>query len=228
MTDFRALCDELLDEVIAGPLILDRELIARARAALADEPAVPEGREPASVTWQPSYDDLSKLCLQHGLDVDSWPLEKFDALWETVRAALSRWGNPAPQPPAKGEVAELVAWLREQAEHELGSTFDADYFSEDPAARRLNRAADLLQRLSSSQPQPVPVSERLPVAEDCDAEGRCWVWWKNGVRWVLDEWTHHELREGPLSDCVSHWLPAYALPVPEVGGCQGQRIAITW
>lgn len=40
MTDFRALCVKLLDEVVARPLILDRELIAHARAALADEPAV--------------------------------------------------------------------------------------------------------------------------------------------------------------------------------------------
>ena len=31
MTDFRALCADLLDEVVARPLLLDRELIARAR-----------------------------------------------------------------------------------------------------------------------------------------------------------------------------------------------------
>lgn len=72
----------------------------------------------------------------------------------------------------------------------------------------------LIEQHYAERIKPVPVSERLPEPEDCDAEGRCWVWWKNGVRWVLDEWTHHELREGRLSDCVSYWLPARALPLP--------------
>ena len=68
--------------------------------------------------------------------------------------------------------------------------------------------------IASLLPTPIPIAERLPGPEDCDAEGRCWVWWKNGVRWVLDEWTHRELLDGPLSECVSHWLPATALPIP--------------
>ena len=64
------------------------------------------------------------------------------------------------------------------------------------------------------QHQPIPVSERLPGPEDCDAEGRCWVWWKNGVRWVLDDWTPSDFQSEILSSFVSHWLPANALPLP--------------
>lgn len=45
-TDWRALCAELLDEVAARPLILDRELIDRARAALAAEPVADEAMPP--------------------------------------------------------------------------------------------------------------------------------------------------------------------------------------
>lgn len=39
MTDFRALCGELLEELLARPLIIDLDLIDRARAALAAPPA---------------------------------------------------------------------------------------------------------------------------------------------------------------------------------------------
>jgi hypothetical protein len=161
-TDFRTLCAELLDEVVARPLILDRELIARARAALADEPAVPEGREPVSVTGQPSdeqlLDTLDRATADfpprhpeaEGLNAVEYPL----ALeLRKARAVLARWGNPAPQPPAKGEAAELVRLLGSMAA-------EAELADQVHDASVLDRAAELLQRLSP--PQPVPVSERLP------------------------------------------------------------------
>lgn len=60
-------------------------------------------------------------------------------------------------------------------------------------------------------PRPIPVSDRLPGAEDCDAEGRCWLLLIDGESgawcWILDR-----------PDAVStwaHWLPAHALPIPE-------------
>ena len=64
MTDYKKLCAELLSALESwspgggGPLESqeaekEARLIERARAALTDEPAVPEGREPASVTGQP-------------------------------------------------------------------------------------------------------------------------------------------------------------------------------
>jgi hypothetical protein len=73
-------------------------------------------------------------------------------------------------------------------------------------ADRLDRAAELLQRLSP--PQPVPVSERLPGDQLC--------WW-----FEVDEdcgygstWTLLRIR-GSTTD-RTHWLPAHALPLPEV------------
>ena len=201
---------------------------AEARAALADEPAVPKGREPVAVTGQPSdqqllevmpqqfHDDLATVSRMaaHGAGPDVGPglfrVSLNTGVVDFARAVLARWGNPAPQPPAEGEVAELVAWLREQAEHELGSTFDADYFSEDPAARNLNRAADLLQRLSP--PQPVPVSERLPGPEDCDGDGLCW--------WLIEPYPRPVGPGGKLWSLSrycpgsTYWLPAHALPLP--------------
>ena len=52
--------------------------------------------------------------------------------------------NPTPQPPADGEVAELVSWLRD----------GADSTSIAANANRANRIADLLER-----PTPQPVAE---------------------------------------------------------------------
>ena len=67
MTNWRTLCEELLDELLARPLIPDCALIDRARAALAaeaDGPAVPEGREPASVVGEPSDEEIMELMTQ--------------------------------------------------------------------------------------------------------------------------------------------------------------------
>lgn len=57
-------------------------------------------------------------------------------------------------------------------------------------------------------PTPVPVSERLPGAEDCDGEGQCW-WW------------HPRTYERNACWCYSrgngtekYWLPHRDLPLP--------------
>ena len=110
-----------------------------------------------------------------------------------ARAILARWGRPAP-PLADGEVGELVAWLRDGGE-------DAAANGWDHQAQQFDRAADLLTRLALP---PVPVSERLPGPEDCDAEGRCW-WWDG-------EWGLVEQRFADY--IVTHWLPIHALPLP--------------
>jgi len=106
-----------------------------------------------------------------------------------LEAALAQ-----PAPPAEGEVGELVDWLRNHASAK-GRTQRESFL----------RAADLLERQ-----QPVPVSERLPGPEDCDAEGRCW-WYGEGGDMV--GWTYQD-SEGLSYYRATHWLPAHALPVP--------------
>ena len=54
--------------------------------------------------------------------------------------------------------------------------------------------------------EPVPIAERLPGPEDCDAEGRCWWLRSMGLNPVWDFCK----RQG----FVTHWLPHHALPVP--------------
>lgn len=129
------------------------------------------------------------------------------------RAVLARWGTPNSAEtrrslgePAAGEVAELVAWLR-------GANWDRQ------RQTLATHAADLLERLSP--PQPVPVSERLPGPEVCVPHPRtkrgnwCWGFERCEVslarpaRWRL---MHMETVEME----ASHWLPAHALPLPEV------------
>jgi hypothetical protein len=70
--------------------------------------------------------------------------------------------------------------------------------------------------------KPVPVAERLPGPEDCDAECQCW-WWHPDHKedefsdgWMLLnlEWAdgHHDADDSPI---YTHWLPHHALPVPQ-------------
>jgi hypothetical protein len=51
---------------------------------------------------------------------------------------------------------------------------------------------------------PIPVSERLPGAEDCDVDGFCWFWDLEWSRW----------QPGQQDQSCTHWLPATALPLP--------------
>jgi len=120
MTDFRALCAELLASyedtfVISEPS--DDPLVQQARAALAqpeiapDGPAVPDGREPASVTDQPTDKELLELMPETMRDEFSYSAKvcsdatggqvkpgifrlclNHSAL-EYARAVLARWGN---------------------------------------------------------------------------------------------------------------------------------------
>jgi hypothetical protein len=90
----------------------------------------------------------------------------------------------------------------------------------DVGSRR-EYARAVLARWGNPAPQPISVSERLPEAGDCDAEGRCW-WWhpshpESGYQegWMLrpGDWGtgHYD-----SDDCLAHthWLPAHALPLP--------------
>jgi|AACY02.11.fsa_nt_gi hypothetical protein len=111
-TDFRTLCAELMNEAIyLGELPYEQdvhpELLTRARAALAqpeiapDGPAVPDGREPASVAYQPTDEELLEIATQqwgsfHGSA--QWPgaehvveVSRSD-LVSFARAILAKWG----------------------------------------------------------------------------------------------------------------------------------------
>ena len=226
MTDtFRALCAEL--HAAFNTYAVDEchhALLERTRAALADKPAVPEGREPASVTGRPSDEEFLDL-LPQGIESGFWlpkglPSDWVDgdfiappkAIIDFARDVLELWGNPAPPPPADGEVAEVMGLFRHWAEAYPDSVTVDPYW--------LTRAAELLQRLNP--PQPVPVSERLPEPSDCapwpdEPAASAWCWVGSDVD---GGWSWEQRSAGCLAafpDDFTHWLPAHALPLPEVG-----------
>ena len=183
--------------------------------ALADEPAA---REPAAVTGQPSDEEL----------YDYWLSTSPELGCDAVRfalAVLARWGNPAPAPPADGEVAELVAEIRHflagyrkmrglDPEH-IYSIHRGDKMEAHITVSRLTRAAELLQRQALV---PVSVSERPWEREGwCDEDDNCWLG-GNSLDGRTPTWIYAPFAWAERFQNVHRiLLPAHALPLPEVG-----------
>jgi len=108
-----------------------------------------------------------------------------------ARAALA---EPEPEGPTDEDLLNLHDWMADE--------WVANHDFELP----LNQyARAVLARWGRPTLQPVPVSERLPKPEDCDAEGECyWFDPKGSGAWYKDTYQGN----------YSHWLPAHALPVP--------------
>jgi hypothetical protein len=86
-------------------------------------------------------------------------------------------------------------------------------FLGDPEETEVRRYVEALEARAAIQP--VPVSERLPGPEDCDAGGRCW-WFvpeddERPSGWDLDG--QPRAREIRFYG-NTHWLPHHALPTP--------------
>ena len=167
------------------------------------------GHQPAPAADDSTLRDAALLALTtlegwSNYDQWVWPISAMEQAKRGTTEALAslKQALSRPAPTAEGEVGELVAWLRDAA-------FDLN--GSDPAKSMLTRAADLLEQ---RHPAPVPVAERLPGAEDCDAEGRCWAWNPDPPdndeeeSWVLQP------RAWIDSPWTTHWLPANALPLP--------------
>jgi hypothetical protein len=213
--NFCALCADLIEAVLSDDSHIDcTEIARRARAALADGPAVPQDREPASVTGRPSDEELLDL-LPQGNESGFWlpkglPSDWVDgefiappkAIIAFARDVLELWGNPTPPPPADGEVAELVAWLRE-----TGDTIQPSHLAEH---QRYKRAAELLQRQALV---PVAASERLPepstkvLAHYVNDLGKgrtiCAIWVPAKTR--IDEGGHDDFTEYDEEDDKFYW-----------------------
>ena len=71
---------------------------------------------------------------------------------------------------------------------------------------------------------PVAVDKRPPGDGDCDGDGKCW-WWRtdDADEWwellhIRDAWEHNA---GCGNARYTHWLPAHAIPLPQVGEGDG-------
>jgi hypothetical protein len=200
---YRTMCADMLEAFDGLPcetsykgqsrpiVCIDEEPFDRARALL-DQPE-PEGLTDAAV-WDLA-DDLG-IIRGHSGDLHV----SFADLGPFARAALARFDHSTPQPPADGEVAELVEWVGKDRQW-----LDLRRDVKD----RILRIADLLER---QRPQPVAVSERLPGASDCDEQGRCW-WGFEGTDDYEPCWTLRKMHGIPFSS--TRFIPANALPTPE-------------
>jgi hypothetical protein len=177
-------------------------LVAQARAFLT---------QPEPQGSMPEVDDILRLAAI---------IRRVDGNHDKGAAALaeailshpdSRWqhAQPEPQGPTDEELKNLAnkAWISVDVLKEydlIENAFDCCGF-----------ARAVLARWGRPAIEPVPVSERLPGPEDCDAEGRCW-WWNVTMDPDSPNWWSLESIE--YIETEPYWLPRWALPVPVVEG----------
>ena len=201
MTDFRALCAELVDAIDASrpyatPLldraraalaeprpVADGEVAATGKPRLQDGPAV-QSREPASVIAEPSDEELLELMPETMRDEFSFAAKTCsDVTGGQVKPGIFRVClNTAALEYAR---AVLAHW------------------------GTLNLAE------TRSSLEPIPVSERPPEAGDFDELGRVW-WWYPETAGTLGYWQWEAgAMERQEDEQPSHWLPYHALPLPK-------------
>jgi hypothetical protein len=171
----------------------------------------------------PTDAELLELSAHHGVSYTMssgevvYPMQQGcdmrDDVLSFARAALARWGRPAIEPvPVAPANLELLAEFRSW----YGDRYGRSYFGGIALKECVEWTQFVLARWGRPAIEPVPVSERLPGPEDCDAEGRCW-WFSPpacGPHTIRPCWTFDsETLEGD-----THWLPHWALPVPGVEG----------
>ena len=157
----------------------------------------------------------------------------FRALCSELTEALDECQRPCGDQPESALVWKARAALAEQpvepTDEEIRTLadFDADfdcYETTDESgnvgdawecsdSQLLDFARAVLARWGQPAVTPIPVSERLPGPEDCDADGRCWLLYRSASMKMTPVWSLVQSRsifDGPYT----HWLPANDLPVP--------------
>ena len=117
---------------------------------------------------------------------------------ELIYRARTALAQPEPQRPTLDcDEIEVPAWHRGDDFYVYKEGYTTGW------AAGVNAAADCWARPAI---EPVPIAERLPGPEDCDAEGCCWVASEDCPAW------HRVSRH---FDAWHYWLPHHALPVPQ-------------
>jgi hypothetical protein len=231
-TDWRALCAELLD--VIGSLVGGvncghyhqrdmwkcREIFNRARAELAQPEPTANGEVSELVAELRHF--VNEYQKMRGLDPENiYSIHQGDPEKEShlrvsrlTRAAdlLERLAQPEPQgplehdwlPELRGHFERILCVARSSGGRTVGNIELAD--------RLLDAVVPVSHRWCRPAIKPVPVAERLPGPEDCDAEGRCWLCGIVEGDWRLMD--HSNTGMPQLKYCFSHWLPHHALPVP--------------
>ena len=141
------------------------------------------------------------------------PLDREDAAfdaWQEIRSEIKHaLAQPVPPGPTdfRALCAELVDDLEDWITYVEAGIDYGDALDIEESRNLIDRALAVLARWGNTTPQPVPVSERMPGPEDCDAEGYCW-WFDT------DSWIRISPNSGFAWGKITHWLPAHALPLP--------------
>ena len=205
MTDFRALCAELVDELedwIAygddGDCADAHAVVDRARAALAQ----PEPQSSA-MAWCRS-DDFNDAAKKKQ-SFSGWREQHPDC--DLALCVFPVTAQPKPQGPTDEELESFLVDVACQ---------NGNMYHAEP----MTLARAVLARWGRPTIEPVPVGERLPGPEDCtvnprDGQGQwCWGWVQ-----FYDEIPYsgkwRMMRRNCLIDEASVWLPHHALPVPQ-------------
>jgi hypothetical protein len=98
-----------------------------------------------------------------------------------------------------------------QPDEELVELFNENDWNYISPETFIDIARTVLEGWGRPAIKPVPVDERLPGPSDCDGDGYCWWWDDDDDMWRLSE-------HRPWLLCWTHWLPCWALPVPQEEG----------
>jgi hypothetical protein len=205
MTDFRALCAELLQELEhASAWDYQQGLKDQARAALAQP-------EPQGIADEEAWQWYS-YCPEEGIELQS----SKELAQKTAQEIMGSYAKAAYS-DGWHEDMESVSWgmllpveqaqVVERTKAEPDSEFDEWIRYELVSARYARPAIE-----------PVPTSERLPKPEDCDAEGLCWLHQPHPATPETPEWRLMPARYASTLYGTTHWLPHWALPVPGLKG----------
>ncbi len=126
-----------------------------------------------------------------------------------LKIALAALAAPQQGALTLGDIYDLC----EETEFVLG--IDGAY--EDESAEGLLEIVRLAFTRYGAQAVPVAVAERLPDRSDCNSEGRCW-WLMESLNQELrppPTWALGQYRIKPGTWRQTHWLPHWALPLPE-------------
>jgi len=145
--------------------------------------------------------------------------ENMIPLVDRARAALE--AQPEPQGPTDEELFKVysravAADIDEQ--HRALQHINGGANAPDRNRAMVTGLRAVLSRWGRPAIEPVPVSERLPGSEDCDAEGRCWLHQPHPATPETPEWRLMPARYASTIYGTTHWLPRWALPVPGVEG----------
>ena len=145
------------------------------------------------------------------IEVHQLIFKHFDEI-EDLAQGMASAQAPEPMSELHPEVKGLIARVAALCAELLQSL--AEYDSANPYHEHrdlITRARAVLAMLDRAAFTPIPVSERLPGAEDCDAKGRCW-WGDAGDDEFVPSW---RLCEQPDIPCFDHWLPHWAIRLPQ-------------